>query len=123
MKLPPPLSAAIVEASKSEHKHRVGAVVTDRGGRILGRGFNQIRGHRWSDLYEYPEQYHAETAALLNIRSSRRKPHTIYIARINRGGLLRLAKPCPHCFQIINTQNIKKIVYTTEDGVDEVCPV
>ncbi|WP_407069865.1 hypothetical protein, partial [Loigolactobacillus coryniformis] len=65
MPFPPPLTVAIQLAENSTYKHRLGAVVVKQK-KIIGRGWNKLRHHKWSKHYEYPCSCHAETSALLS---------------------------------------------------------
>lgn len=58
---------------------------------------------------------HAEAAALRRLKGSA-DGSVAYVARINRSGLTRLARPCPACFDGLVRAGIKAIVYTTDDG-------
>ena len=43
---------------------------------------------------------------------------TIYVSRILKSGKSGLAKPCMECMCLIKSVGIKKIVYTTDSGVE-----
>lgn len=40
---------------------------------------------------------------------------TIYVARVNRKGAARDSRPCSRCYEVIKSNGIKKIVYTTSE--------
>jgi deoxycytidylate deaminase len=112
---------------------KIGAVVKARLGLFLGRGYNQRRTH--------PRQYeankragkqiqspclHAEVAAILDAeryqqeeRWNHAEMHTIYVARLDRNGKFANCKPCAACHSEIVAAGIKRVVYTTEEGVKE----
>lgn len=108
---------------------RIGAVVTSKDGVAMGFGYNSRRTH--------PRQYaankrtgkqiqnpclHAEMQAILDMESLRfeyTKPHIIYVARLDRNGKFANCKPCAACASEIVAAGIKRVVYTTEEGVKE----
>jgi deoxycytidylate deaminase len=127
--------ALALDASTSSTFGRVkiGAVVTLLGGHPVGIGTNQRRTH--------PRQYaankragkqvdnpclHAEIAAIIDAEQYYgeenwldAKPHTIYVARLDRNGRWANCKPCSACHSEIVAAGIKRVVYTTEEGVKE----
>lgn len=117
MDIPPPLRYAMKEAQKSTYEHQVGAVLA-KGRKIISRGYNTFRGHRWSDKYPWPHTCHAETSALLK---APKIPHNsaIHVARVNRRGEPRLARPCPACMAVLRECGVRKVVYTTHNGYAE----
>jgi deoxycytidylate deaminase len=73
-----------------------------------------------SKLVGEPEKQflHAECAALLRCKD--KKPHTIVVERYSpTTGRMLLAKPCIVCESMIKSYGIKRVVYTTEDGLKE----
>ena len=62
---------------------------------------------------------HAETMALLPYIKQKQNLSgaTLYTCRIKGNGEYGMARPCPRCMQLIKKVGIKKIVYTTDDGV------
>lgn len=112
--LPPPLNAAIKLAEHSTHQHRHGAVIVKHG-RIIGRGFNKIRHHKYSKFYPYAEACHAEAAAILDSSCDVRYS-TVFVARINLMGNYRNSAPCRNCRNLLASLGFRRVVYTTNDG-------
>jgi tRNA(Arg) A34 adenosine deaminase TadA len=92
------LNKAIELASQLQNKkQRLCAIVTDKRNHILNIGFNNYNKTSVKQAY-YAEKVglshkiflHAEINCLSNIQG---KPHTIYIARINRKGEPVIALP------------------------------
>ncbi len=105
-----------------DFRARIGCVVTDRRGRVISSGFNKRKTHPrqafLSNKMGLDKQYlHAEIAALV---SCRHIPHTIYIGRLKRNGDAGLATPCPICELAIKEAGIKRVIYTTNSGIEEV---
>ena len=109
-------------ASHSEHKFRVGAVIT-KGGRIVSSGFNKV-GHP-SDNRIYAS-VHAEEQAIHYLlqrnRLSDLAGSVIYVSRILANGDVAMARPCNACFKMIQSVGIKRIIYTTDNGIEEEKP-
>jgi deoxycytidylate deaminase len=112
------LSVARYFAAKSKSRNTHGAVVV-KSGRVLGTGFNKDRN---SPKMTEPARiktdcsFHAEEIAIRdageNIKGAK-----IYVARVNRHGSDRDSRPCPKCLLLIRSVGIKKIIYTSEEGI------
>lgn len=98
---------------------RVGAVVA-KGERILSTGCNRIGYSRVLPNRPFPESIHAEQAAIIKLLQEKRLNDlvnsTIYVSRIGRDGLPRLAAPCEVCRSLIDAVGISEVVYTTDNG-------
>lgn len=113
MKFTTIVKAALKEAAKSKHKHKLGAVIFKHG-KIISKGYNQTsRGYSFN-YGHWEGSLHAELAAIIGARTDL-KGSSILVARNNH----RLAKPCECCFAAIKAAGIKKIFYTTDLGVDK----
>lgn len=110
-----------------EQPYCIGAVITDKRGRVLSTGHNRYdkthpRQRYWSSRSEkYRDRngrdfLHAELSAI--IQNKTRREHTIYVARVrNQDGEPAMAKPCESCMIAIKYEtNIQKVVYTDHDG-------
>lgn len=117
--IPSPLKHAMrIAATSSYYPYKLGAVIA-KSNRLLGKGNNAVRGHYYSFLYKFNCAYHAEAGAILNTPSHLLRGATLYVARTNRAGVARLAKPCQCCLALAHMVGIKKIIYTTNEGYDE----
>lgn len=58
---------------------------------------------------------HAEVAAIRATKENL-KDCTIYIARVNALGELRMSRPCHDCMKMIIDAGIRRICYTNQDG-------
>lgn len=41
----------------------------------------------------------------------------VLVVRLTKNGTLALAKPCKHCQKILESYKVKKIFYTTDNGI------
>lgn len=114
------LKRAETEAERSTYEpYRIGACVA-RGSCVLSVGHNQIRfrgkGQRFTN---YPESYHAERVACSRLSKESLQGTTLYIFRKRKDGSSGYSKPCKHCMQLIQSVGIKRVVYSTETGFEE----
>jgi deoxycytidylate deaminase len=112
------------ESRKGSGKYKLGAVITDARGVVVGRGHNKFRTHpsyghnKFRTHPSYGNQWsgnlHAETDALISALRSKRplKGGTCYVYR--NGG--NLAKPCPCCEEFLRSHGIEKVVYSAGEG-------
>lgn len=106
-------------AENSDYSIRIGCVVTNKRGRIISQGFNQLKSHpkqaRYAKLHGKCEKIflHAEISALVRCRE---EPHTIYVGRIMKNGLPGMCKPCPICEAAIREAGVKYMIYTDASG-------
>lgn len=107
------------EADSTAGSHRLAAILTDKKGNIISKGFNSLKSHPIQA--EYAEKVnkseaiylHAEISALVKCRKD---PHTIYITRLLKNGQKSMAKPCPICQLALKEAGVQRIVYTDFDG-------
>jgi deoxycytidylate deaminase len=101
------------ESQKGYGKYRLGSVITDRKGVVIGRGYNKGVTHPTFGN-SYSGNLHAEASALVSALKSKRslRGGTCYVYRV--GG--NLAKPCPCCQEFLRSHGIEKIVYSTKEG-------
>lgn len=104
------IDRALAVAGTSRYRWKVGAVVTG-GARLLGCSPNKYRNPPWIDHDN--ATLHAEMAALARCSQV---GDTVYVARVNRQGEPRLAKPCDRCLYGLTAEGVRFIVFTTNDG-------
>lgn len=100
-------------ASKSDLRHRHGAVVV-KSGRVLGIGYNKSRNHPnviMEGRHRLDCGYHAEAVAIKDAGDNARGA-TIFVARVNKVGEDLLSKPCDICQSLIEDSGIKTVIYT-----------
>ena len=104
---------AATVASVGTGRSRHGAVIV-KGGSVYGIGINKTRTHNaW--VTGQPRELcstHAEVSAIrvsgeLCVRGS-----TLYVARVNRSGIMRDSKPCGACRLYIEDHGIRKVVHS-----------
>lgn len=113
--------AADIAKNLVDQKYKIAAIITDKRNKILSIGWNSYsKSHpkqlRWAKKSHNSNRIflHAEMSAM--IRCKEGIPYHIYVARVNRKGKTRLAKPCDMCSRAIRDVGIKKIVYTTSNA-------
>jgi len=98
------ITLALREALKSPQHHRIGAVLV-KSGNVLAKGYNCHR--------------HAEVSTLSKCWPSEREGTILYVARpmYHKKRKVGLAKPCPACYAFITGCGVKRVYYTSEEGV------
>lgn len=98
--------------------HQITAIIYDRKGRVLSVGQNSfVKTHPMQAKYAaavgepHKVFLHAEVAAIVKCRDLSRA-HRIFVARYNRNGEPRLAKPCKLCAGAIGAAGIQLIEHT-----------
>ena len=105
-----------MQAEQAPHSRwRVGAVLV-RGGSLLSTGYNRYRNDP-AQVEFGNASYHAEEVAIRKAGDT--EGSTIYVARITRSGLLGLAKPCPRCTNMLITEGVSTVVWSTPSGLDK----
>lgn len=106
-------------------KVRIGAVITD-GNYLVSKACNVKRTHTLQHKYNLRSgrscpapKLHAEMHALIKSRDYDLTGCTIYIGRYLQNGTLGNCKPCSSCTQALRDSGIKRVVFTTEEGVVE----
>lgn len=61
--------------------------------------------------------YHAEEMAIM--RAGDPRGATIYVARITKGGLIAMSKPCQKCQELLLENGVCTVVFTETDGVQK----
>ena len=120
------LNCAKQISTQSNHRYKIGCVVVS-GHRIISSGCNSdtktmpIQAKLDSEHFncECAGKVHAETEALLYFIRHHISLNgaTLYTYRERKDGTYGCARPCHRCMQLIKLVGIRKIVYTTNDGV------
>jgi tRNA(Arg) A34 adenosine deaminase TadA len=101
-------------AQTSEHsKWQLGAVMT-RGSTFLGSAPNKFRNHPW--INHFHATRHAEMQALRRCLLNSARGSTVYVARVDKMGQTRLARPCTQCMKSLYDAGVREVVYTTNEG-------
>ena len=107
-------------AKTSKFKYRLGAVIT-KGGHVISTGINEIRYVKENFSKKHQSSLHAEQAAirpLLKKKNFRKLQGAImFVSRIDRKGNSCMAKPCSNCMSLIKAVGIKRVIFTTEKGI------
>lgn len=104
---------AMQVAMTSKHaKWQLGAVLT-RGSTFLSSAPNKFRNPPWVNHLHATR--HAEQEALRKSLNGTRGS-TIYVARADKDGNPRMARPCNRCMSALYYAGVREVVYTTDDG-------
>lgn len=105
------------------HRIRIGAVVVS-GNRLLSTGRNSVKAHTAQAYYNRQagritchNSRHAELDAIMRSNRASLKGATIYVGRWQLDGRLGMCRPCSSCCAAIREAGIRKVYYTTPDGV------
>lgn len=112
------LNKAVEIAESSSFHKQVGAILLAKG-KVVETGVNIRKTHptqaKWAIRAGLPEKIylHAEMAALVRCKED---ADTIVVARVNRQGKLRNAKPCPICRLALEQAGVTQVCYSTDEG-------
>jgi len=130
------LGAAGFEAKKSPCRTKHGCVAVING-KIIATGHNHYRNPSSDGFIREICTCHAEMDALrsvyknINGRGHYRKnirnnkifeKIVLYIVRINNQNMFMNSKPCADCMKVIKFLNIKKVVYSEDEGINIMYP-
>jgi len=122
------------EASKSIIQHQLAAVIC-KGDKILSKPYCNspkisskniadgiINGSIHAEVnailnYYGKDFYYNKNKQLVYISNNNKKKIDIMVARFNKKGILRNARPCYNCLNLMKIVGIRKIYYTTDDGI------
>jgi len=103
-------------------KIRHGAVLA-KGGSVLNVSFNKDNynsfGNRFRDLDRGHATVHAELGCILGLSRATTSGSDVYVCRINREGEFRYSKPCGMCHEALKHVGVKRVYYTTNEGLVE----
>lgn len=111
-------------------RSRVGAVLVD-GKHVLSVGFSTRKTSPWQELFNKERHFaednkynpafmHAEIHCLamyLNARDIDLSGAELYVCRLRRDQPFGMSRPCPACMAAIKACGIRRVAYTTNDGV------
>ena len=108
-------------------KYVILAKCYDKRGRLISVGTNSYtKTHTIQSYYakkaglDVKEYLHSEIQAL--IRAGDKQVYKLVVERYNADGQPALAKPCVVCQEAIKAYGVKKVCYTTPDGIKEYQP-
>src|SRR3990167_10470374 len=109
------ITLAKAQAKKSTYLYRLGAIALNKG-RVVSRGFNQLKTHpRFYKEYNF-FSLHAEVQALNSID----KCDTIIVVRIRKNESLTMARPCDKCLKFMSNHGVRRVIFSNWDGTMEV---
>jgi deoxycytidylate deaminase len=111
---------AINQANRANdfvRKYRHGAVIFNKRGTVLSKGFNCKRNIPALRKYGYNPEYslHSEANAILKADREDLVGSSILVVRTGATKLC-LSKPCEFCMNMIHEAGIKNVYYSDTDG-------
>lgn len=111
----------------SKKRYVITASTFDKRGRVISSANNSysdsskfMRYHAMLAQEPYKVFNHAECRAIELALKQKKVPHKLVILRYNSSGEMADAKPCKTCQLAIRLAGIKKVVYSTSNGMKEV---
>lgn len=112
-----PFRLARLQALKSSSRFRVGCVLA-KGGRILSVGRNDMsKSHPQAQAHGSLAHLHAEVDACLGLRPYDVSGADAFVYRVLTDDAPALARPCDMCMAVLKKMGIKRVFYTTGEGV------
>ena len=111
------LDIAKEEAVKSNHYHKIGAVIF-KNKSIISTGYNYPRRstkHLLPKFQKWQYSLHAEICAILKARCDL-SDCSILVVRVNKKGKLMMAKPCKFCSEYIDYVGLENVYYSNKEG-------
>lgn len=108
------LAASAKLAQTSDNRFKM-ACIAVRGGSVLGADINVTKTHPTTPPNRFST--HAEIGAMR--ACSDPAGTTLYIARLKLDGSTAMARPCSWCMQHIQSNQIYRVVYTTDNNDPE----
>lgn len=108
------LAASAKLAQTSDNRFKM-ACIAVRGGSVLGADINVTKSHPTTPPNRFST--HAEIGAMR--ACSDPAGTTLYIARLKLDGSTAIARPCSWCMQHIQSNNVYRVVYTTDNDNPE----
>jgi pyrimidine deaminase RibD-like protein len=88
-------------AKQSPYRAWMHGCIVYRGGRVVGQATNTFG-------------MHAEVRALKRVKYKHNL--TVLSVRVGKDGKLRMAKPCPECWQYLVDNGVRTILYSVDSG-------
>lgn len=109
------MSLARQESFKSEHRHKLGALIV-KNNRVISKGYNQVRHCATGKQFaSWNNSVCAERDACRKVDKEILKGATVYIYREGAKGEPRLARPCNHCYRMLVKFGVKQVIYTVDN--------
>lgn len=115
-----PAIQALLEHPFKQELKSIHAAVIVRGGSILSCATNSPNQNNYILRFAPHPQYslHGEIASILKARKKIDLCGCkMYVARLDKNGYVSMSRPCIWCQKIIKKHGIKKVYYTTENGL------
>jgi len=117
------LDLAMRVSNQSECHQRHGAVLV-KGANVINVACNKNKFSSFAARFRKEDPHHArvhaELGAILNIARTHTEGATVYVVRINKEQYYKLSKPCTMCEAALRWVGVKKVIYSTCKGFEEI---
>lgn len=103
------LHLATVASSNSNGKFKLGAVIANK--KVVSVGYNFNRN---DPSVSHTNSLCAEESAIFSAPCI--VGSTVYVARVNRHGVWRNARPCNDCIDLMVSRGVKQVIFTVSDN-------
>lgn len=108
-------TAALSSLGVGSGGFKLGACILDKN-RVVSVGFNQYKTHpKLAETTEWP-CLHAETHALFKVGIENVQGMSLYVLRMGRDGLIKLAKPCEVCDHWIVQAQLASVYWSVSNN-------
>lgn len=101
-------------ACSNNERAKVGAALF-KGNKLISVAWNDTRKTHPNSPYRF-KAIHAEFGVFLGNYKTEVVGGTLFVARIDKHGKLKIAKPCALCEEFVLAAGIKKVFYTNRQG-------
>lgn len=105
-------------AQSSECRYKVGSILL-RKGKVVGEATNSMKTHpiqfHWATKAGNPKAIHLH-AEIHSLITCREEYDTMIVARVDKKGEFKIARPCKICLGAILASDVKHLYFTNEDG-------
>lgn len=106
----------LLSEKQRDGQYHLVAIALDKSGKVLSTSFNSYRKThpmqaKYANIAGQPEKHflHAEIGALVKAKA---QVYTLVVARIDKNGKVKNAKPCPICQLAIKAHGVNHVEYS-----------
>lgn len=107
-------------------RYSISASTFDKKGNLIAQGTNCYKKtspfqKKFAIMVQKPDRifWHAECNAMQRSLRTNKVVDRIVVIRYDASGALALAKPCDMCMTMLKHYNVRKVIYSTSEGMKE----